>query len=136
MMQSLTSPSPTPDSTQTQRFTGTIDANTATYIGSINTIAPQAVVFLGANYQWEPSYFYSPLAFTLIGSSYIGDGSTLVPLGITSLSSGVVEVPIQAPGAIPSSLVGMETVFQAMVWDIQGSQYGAANWTNAQVVKL
>lgn len=30
------------DSTQTQRFTGTIDANTATYIGSINTIAPCA----------------------------------------------------------------------------------------------
>ena len=29
-------------STQTQRFTGTIDANTATYIGTINTIAQQA----------------------------------------------------------------------------------------------
>lgn len=101
-----------------------------------DTIAPQAVVFLGANYQWEQSFFYSPLAFTLIGSSYIGDGSTLVPLGISSLSNGVLEVPIQAPGAIPSSLVGMEAVFQAMIWDIQGPQYGAANWTNAQVVKL
>ena len=30
------------DSTQTQRFTGTIDANAATYIGTINTISPQA----------------------------------------------------------------------------------------------
>ncbi len=30
------------DSTQTQRFTGTIDANAATYIGTINTISPEA----------------------------------------------------------------------------------------------
>lgn len=97
-----------------------------------DNLAPFGLVFLGGAVGFQAPY-YLGLNMTLIGHSFIGDGSSAVPLGVTSLSNGVREVTIALPNTLSPTLVGTDFVFQSIVWDVN---INLAEFTNAQVVHL
>ncbi len=98
-----------------------------------DSLAPNGLVLMGAQYGFQAPEFVWPLIGTLIGHSFIGVYSSAIPLGITSLNVGSVEIPVALPNTIPTALVGTELVFQSIVWD---TGISLAEWTNAQVVHL
>jgi hypothetical protein len=98
-----------------------------------DSLAPNGVVMLGANYQFEPPLFVWPLIGTLIAHSHIGDTSQAIPLGITTLSNGEVDLPLAPPASIPPTMMGSDIILQAIVWD---TGINLAQWTNAQAVHL
>lgn len=98
-----------------------------------DSLAPNGLVLMGAQYGFQPTQFVWPLIGTLIGHTYIGDDFTAIPLGITSLNQSVVELPVALPNTIPAAMAGSDVVFQSIVWD---TTISLANWTNAQAVHL
>jgi len=96
-----------------------------------DSLAPNGVVLMGASYGFENPMFVWPLIGTLIGHSFIGGDP--IPLGITSLTNGVVELPLALPNTIPVAMTGSDVVLQSIVWD---TSINLANWTNAQAVHL
>ena len=97
------------------------------------SLAPNGLVLMGAQYGFQAPEFVWPLIGTLIGHSFIGLNSSAIPLGITSLNTGSVDIPVALPNTIPPALIGTELVFQSIVWD---TGISLAEWTNAQVVHL
>ncbi len=98
-----------------------------------DNLAPYGVVFLGGSVGFQFPYYEGLLYPTLIGHSFLGDSSTAVPLGVTSLNNGAREVTIALPNTLSPTLVGTNFVFQSIVWDVNNA---LAEWTNAQVVHL
>tara|TARA_R110002094_G_scaffold60413_11_gene71018 strand:+ start:1310 stop:2422 length:1113 start_codon:yes stop_codon:yes gene_type:complete len=97
-----------------------------------DSLAPNGIVLMGANFGFSPPEFVWPLIGTLIGHSFIG-GASATPLGVSSLNTGSLEVNIAFPNTIPTALMGTDAVFQSVVWD---TSINLAEWTNAQAVHL
>jgi hypothetical protein len=91
--------------------------------------APSSLVMLGAQYGFRPRIQVAQASFLSIGGSYIGDGSTAIPLGMTMLHTSSVDVTIALPNTISSAMIGTGVVFQGIVWDAAQ----LPNWTNAQI---
>ncbi len=99
-----------------------------------DNLAPFGLCGLAASIGFQAPYFEIGLVGILIGHSHIG--SPLAPphqLGVGVLANGVHEWSIALPGTVPVALVGMEVVFQGVVWD---TNINLAEWTNAQAVHL
>jgi hypothetical protein len=98
-----------------------------------DSIAPNGIVFLGAQLGFQQPLFVWPMIGTLIGHSFLGDENLAVPLGLTTLAGGAVDLPIAVPGSIPAVMVGSDVVFQSVVWD---TNINLAAWSNAQAAHL
>lgn len=98
-----------------------------------DTLAPGGMVFMGAQYDWQPPLNFAPLYSVLYGHTFIGLGSVPIPLGVTTLSGGEVEVAVALPNTIPAAMSGTDIMFQSVVWD---TLINLAQWTNAQAVHM
>lgn len=96
-----------------------------------DSLAPNGLVFMGAQFGFEPPIFLWSLWPDLIGHSHLGVSG--LPLGMTSLNLGAVEVTMALPNTIPTVMMGTDITFQSIVWDT-GINLG--EWTNAQAVHL
>jgi hypothetical protein len=99
-----------------------------------DNLAPFGLVLLAGSVGFQmPPYFESGLQGTLIGFSHVGNPGTLVPLGLSTLSTGVREITVALPNTLSPTLAGTDFVFQSIVWDVN---INLAQWTNAQVTHL
>jgi hypothetical protein len=98
-----------------------------------DNLAPFGIVFLAGSVGFQTPYFEIGLQGTLIGYSHVGNPSTIVPLAIDALSTGVKEFSVALPNTLSPTLSGSDFAFQAIVWD---TNINLAQWTNAQVVHL
>jgi hypothetical protein len=97
-----------------------------------DSLAPNGVVLMGAQFGFQQPFYAWNLLGTLIGHSHIGTTGA-VPLGVSNLTTGSLEVMIGLPNTIPPALIGTDAVFQSVVWDLG---INLAEWTNAQAVHL
>ncbi|MFT4513713.1 MAG: hypothetical protein ACI89X_001915 [Planctomycetota bacterium] len=95
-----------------------------------DSLAPNGVVLMGAQFGFQPPSFQWALQGTLIGHNHMGSP---VPLGVNALDTGSLEVLIALPNTIPPVMIGTDAVFQSIVWD---TGINLAEWTNAQAVHL
>ncbi|GAB4140895.1 MAG: hypothetical protein Fur0037_07570 [Planctomycetota bacterium] len=99
-----------------------------------DNFAPYAWVFLGGGEAFQPPWRLLAWSPYLIGLSHIGDPDHgPISIATRQLQNGVMEVPIAMPGTIPTSLIGADLVFQAVVFD-PNTYIG--EWTNAQAVHM
>jgi hypothetical protein len=95
-----------------------------------DSLAPNGIVFMGAQFGFRPPVFYWNLFPNLIGHNHIGDA---FPLGMGALNLGALEVSIALPNTIPTAMMGSDVAFQSVVWD---TTINLGNWSNAQAVHL
>ena len=96
-----------------------------------DSLAPNGLVFMGAQFGFQPPIFLWSLYPDLIGHSHLG--ATGLPIGATMLNTGSVEINIALPNTIPPVMIGSDIAFQSIVWDTSNN---LGNWTNAQAVHL
>ncbi|MFT7536501.1 MAG: hypothetical protein ACI85K_002455 [Hyphomicrobiaceae bacterium] len=96
-----------------------------------DSLAPNGVVFMAAQFGFRPPIFVWNLFPNLIGHAHLG--ATAVPLGVTVLTNGAVEVNVAFPNTIPPVMIGSDVAFQSIVVD---TAINLGNWSNAQAVHL
>ncbi|MFM1873471.1 MAG: hypothetical protein RL398_2893 [Planctomycetota bacterium] len=99
-----------------------------------DNVAPNGLCFYTAGLGFSYPYYEWRLIGTLIGHSHVGDPSNLpITLGLTTLTNGLSQMNVAAPGTISPALVGVDLSFQGMIWDVASN---LAEWTNAQLVNF